>query len=350
MKKVFLFISILAIIAGCNDQEVDFPDYTLQAVYFPLQKPLRTLSLGEDWIDNSLDKELKFDIGVSIGGMYENTQDWTVDYVVDTTLTTGVTVGGLPLLHLPSSLYTLAPEGTATIPSGEFLGRIRVSLDESFLDDPLAIAGRYVIPLRITDSNADSILSGAIAAGITAPDLRIDNNWETGRTPKNWVLFGIKYVNAYHGNYIQRGWNIRSQGGVPLDTVVYNKRYVEDDRIINMTTSAKDTVICTSISNFTTSGPSNYKMKLAFTNITGASGSVTISPVAGSLFSVTGTGQYIERAQSKEGYAGLILQSMHLNYTYTNGADTHQVNDTLIFRDRAIKYEDLTIVVTPPPL
>jgi hypothetical protein len=105
-------------------------------------------------------------------------------------------------------------------------------------------------------------------------------------------------------------------------------------------------VICNSISNFTTSGTNNYMMKLAFTNITGTSGSVTISPVAGSIYSVTGTGQHIEKAKSTEGYSGLILQSMYLNYTYTSGANTYVVTDTLIFRDRAIKYEELAIVVT----
>jgi hypothetical protein len=278
--------------------------------------------------------------------MYKNTKDWTVDYEVDNSLTTGVTVGGSPLLSLPASYYTLAPEGTATIPSGSFIGRIRVSLDESFLDDPLAIAGRYVIPLHITGTSADSVLSGKSSGAVAVPDVRIDEDWMTGKTPRNWVLFGIKYVNAYHGNYLQRGRDIRYQGGLPRDTVVYRTKYVESNRIISMTTTAKDTVICNSISKFTTSGPSNYKMKLAFTNITGASGSVTISPVAGSIYSVTGTGQYIEKAQSKEGYSGLILQSMHLNYTYTSGADTHVVTDTLIFRDRAIKYEELTIVVT----
>ena len=344
MKKVFLFISTLAILAGCTDQKIEFPDYNIQAVYFPLQTPLRTLSLGEDWIDNSLDKELKFDIGVSIGGMYENKKDWTVDYVVDNSLTTGVTVGGSPLLYLPSSYYTLTPEGTATIPSGSFIGRIRVSLNQSFLNDPLAISGLYVMPLRITGTSADSVLSGRPATAV--PDLRIDADWVTGQTPKNWVLFGIKYVNAYHGNYLQRGRYIRSQGGVPVETVVYRSKYVEGNRVISMTTSAKDAVICNSISNFTSSGTNIYQMKLAFTNITGNSGSVTISPVTGSIYSVTGTGQYIEKAKSTEGYSGLILQSMYLNYTYTSGANTYAVTDTLIFRDRAIKYEELAIVVT----
>ena len=86
MKKIFILFIFIIVIAACENQPWDFPDYKLKAVYFPIQLPLRTLSLGEDRLDNSLDKEFKFDIGVSIGGMYQNKKDWTVDYVVDTTL------------------------------------------------------------------------------------------------------------------------------------------------------------------------------------------------------------------------------------------------------------------------
>jgi hypothetical protein len=349
MKKALFYTMVLALLAGCKDQEVSFPDHTLQAVYFPLQVPLRTLSLGEDRIDNSLDKELKFDIGVSIGGMYKNTTNWTVNYEPAPSLTTDVTVGGQPLLPLPEAYYTLSPVNTMTIPSGSFSGRIRVSLTESFLDDPLAVAGRYAIPLVLTGTSADSILSGAPDPLLTEPaDRRIAANWLAGQTPKDWVLFGIKYVNAYHGTYLQRGRNIRYQGGVAIDTVVYRQKFVEQDRLVKFTTTAKDKVTSNAVSNRTSSGSSVYSMELGFTNITGASGPVTISPVAGSIYSVTGSGQYFAKSESVEGFAELIFQSMHLNYTYTDGLDTHVVTDTLIFRDRGIKYEELNIVVTPP--
>lgn len=348
MKKAFIYIMILAGIAGCKDQEISFPDYDLKAVYFPLQLPLRTLSLGEDRIDNSLDKELKFDIGVSIGGMYKNTQNWTVDYVVDTSLTTGVTKSALPVLPLPEAYYTLSPVNTMTIPSGSFSGRIQVQLNQSFLDDPVAIAGRYAIPLRLTGTSADSILSGLADPLIVSPDKRIAANWLAGKTPKDWVLFGIKYVNAYHGTYLQRGRNIRYQAGVPVDTAIYRAKYVEQDQRVKFNTSAKDKVRTNGVSNKISSGTNNYSMELSFGNITGASGNITISPAAGSLYSVTGTGQYFAKADSKEGFADLIFQSMHLNYTYTDGLNTHQVADTLIFRDRGIVFEELVIVVTPP--
>jgi len=348
MKKSLIYILMIAGFSACDDRPFDFPDYDLQAVYFPLQLPVRTLSLGEDRVDNALDKELKFDIGIAIGGMYENKQDWTVKFIVDTALTTKVTTTGtLPVLPLPENYYTLIPDSIATIPSGSFVGRIRVELTEDFLNDPIALSGRYVIPLRLTDTNADSILSGKPDPLFPTPDRRITNNWIAGKTPKDWVMFGIKYVNAYHGTYLQRGMDILYQGGIPVDTVIYRKKYIEQDQLVKLTTTAKDTVVTNGIANKITSGANKYGMKLAFTNLTGASGSINISPVTGSIYSVTGTGQYFDKASSVEGFSELIFQSIHLNYTYVDGITTHQVSDTLVFRDRGIIYESLFITVQP---
>ena len=78
INKFFLFIMVVAGFTACENQPIEFPDFDHTAVYFPLQYPMRTLVLGEDRVDNTLDNELTFHIGVSIGGMYENTKDWNV--------------------------------------------------------------------------------------------------------------------------------------------------------------------------------------------------------------------------------------------------------------------------------
>jgi len=349
MKKIIAYILLIAGMISCiDDQEINFPDYLLKAVYFPVQLPIRTLSLGEDRIDNSLDKKLQFDIGVSIGGMYENKKDWTVDFVVDNTLCNNLYIGTstTPVLALPKSYYSLVPDSRAIIPSGSFDGKIRVQLTDAFLDDPIAIRGEYVIPLRLTGTSADSILSGKPAEGLVrAPDRRINSDWQAGKLPKDWVLYGIKYVNPYHGTYLQRGKNIKYKDGVPVETVVYHQRFVEQDQLVKFTTTAKNKIETSGISNVLSSGNNKYAMELNFNNITGASGDITIAPSAGSIYSVTGTGKYFAKADSKEGYSGLILQSMHLNYSYTEGEFTHQVVDTLVFRDRGIVYQELSVVV-----
>lgn len=352
MKKALIYIILIIGLAGCENQEAVFPDFPVKAVYFPVQLPLRTLSLGEDRIDNSLDKEFKFDIGVSIGGMYKNSKNWTVDYVVDNTLTDSLYNSATPnqrIYPVPSGYYSLSPENTIVIPTGSFNGLVRVQLTDQFFNDPLAIAGRYVIPLRITGSSADSVLSGLKSASLAAstnPDRRITTDWETGMGPKDWVLFGIKYVNPYHGSYLHRGKDFRykTAGMVPWDTAKYHQRYVERDQVWALATSARAQTVTNGIgTNISLTG--QYAMELVFANTAGSAGSITIKPRAGSLYSVKGTGEYFDKSTSVEGFGDQIYPSMYLSYTYIEGIYTHQVKDTLTYRDRGIKYEELTILI-----
>jgi hypothetical protein len=343
MRNILICIVLILGFAACENQDQEFPDYDLQAVYFPIQLPIRTLSLGEDRIDNTLDKEHKFDIGVSIGGMYENKKNWTVDYVVDTLLTENATSANGQLIALPANYYTLSPMNTVVIPKGSFNGLIRVELTDEFFNDPLSLTGQYVIPLRITGTSADSILSGKQAKPGVA-DRRVLSDWESGKAPKDWVLYGIKYVNAYHGTYLHRGRDIISSGGVPTDTVVFRNRYVERDMTIILTTTGLLSVKTNGI-GVKTSKVGKYSMGLDFANSQGATGSIIITPRAGSTWAVTGIGEYYDISNSIESWTGMKWQSMYLDYTYTEGANVHQVADTLVFRDRGMKYEVNTITI-----
>ena len=344
-NRIILIVLIIVGLAGCENQEQTFPDYSLQAVYFPIQLPIRTLSLGEDRIDNTLDREHKFDIGVSIGGMYQNNKNWTVDYVVDTTLCdNALNASGAPLIALPSSYYTLDPVNTVIIPKGSFNGLIRVQLTDDFFNDSLSITGQYVIPLRITGTSADSVLSGKpVRPGEV--DRRVLADWESGKAPKDWVMYGIKYVNAYHGTYLHRGRDIVSKAGVPVDTVVFRNRYVERDLTIVLTTIGLQSVSTNGIGT-KTSKTGKYSMGLGFANSQGTPGSIEITPRAGSTWAVTGTGEYYDLASSVEKWTGTVWQSMYLQYTYTEGTNVHEVADTLVFRDRGIKYEVNSITIS----
>ncbi len=338
MRNILISIILIVGMGACENQDQVFPDFEIQTVYFPLQLPLRTLSLGEDRIDNSLDKEHKFDIGLSIGGMYENKQSWTVDYVVDPALTNNAfSPDGSPIIALPSEYYTLIPENTVVIPKGSFNGLIRVELKEAFFTDSLATTGQYVIPLRITGTSADSILSGKPSRPGEV-DRRVVSDWESGKTPKDWVMYGIKYINAYHGTYLHRGRDIVSKAGIITDTVVFHERYVEKDKLIKLMTLDLNTVYTNGV-QIKVSNTGRYSMVLTFDNSLGNSGAVTITPRKGSLYSVTGSGEYNDLSVSTETWTGLKWQSIYLNYTYTENSNTHQVSDTLVFRDRGIKYE-----------
>jgi hypothetical protein len=338
---------------ACTNQPISFPDYKLQAVYFPYQLPLRTLSLGEDRIVNTLDKAFQFDIAVSIGGMYKNSKSWTVDYVIDTGLTTKVYRTSSPqvftnankIKFLPAAYYTLDPVGTVTIPTGSFNGRIRVQLADQFFNDTIAITGQYVVPLKITATSADSILMGNPAK--TNPDPRIVGNWQSNQSPKYWTMFGINYVNAYHGTYLHRGRDIRVVTATSFkDTVIFRNAfgYVEKDALIVLSTVGRKRVITNGVGNLV---DATHSMIIDFADDKGSQGAVTIIPRPGFALAVSGSGQYFDKASSVEHWTGLIWQSMYLTYTYTDATYTHTINDTLVFRDRGIKFNQNAIAIQP---
>ena len=353
MKKIFILIILVMGIEACENQSWNFPDYNLQAVYFPVQTPLRTLSMGEDRIVNSLDKEGKFDIGIVIGGMYSNKKDWTVDYILDTTLLRRVYLYAKPqnftpsekFLWLPVSYYTLtpAPGSKVTIPSGSINGLIRVELNDAFFNDTLSLLGRYCIALKLTDTSADSILQGK--AIVPNADPRIINNWNANQSPKDWVMFGINYVNPYHGTWLHRGQDIRTNISTSVvETITFRTKDVEKNLLMKLTSTGRDNVITGTLGNL--SG-ANLSMLLKFTNDKGTPGNITISKSPTSTFTVTGTGHYQDIATSTEKLIGLTVQSMYLSYNYDDGTYTHQIKDTLVFRDRGVKFTTNTIVVKP---
>ncbi len=349
MKKI-IFIILFIFVIACENQPWSVPDYSLKAVYFPVQMPVRTLSMGEDRIDNSLDKQGKLDIGVVIGGMYSNNQDWTVEYKIDNTLLDSAYISSTytkanKLYALPPSYYTLtpAPGQSVTIPSGSVNGLIRVELKDAFFNDPLSITGRYVIPLVLTKTSADSILQGK--AIVPSPDIRKVNNWNANQSPKNWTMYGINYVNPYHGTWVHRCYDFTKSLKTGNDTTyIYKNKYVERDALMKLTTFARDTCLTNGINNKL---GGNYSMKIAFSNDKGTPGNIVIKKSPTSTINVTGTGHYQDISTSKEKLIGLTVQSMYLNYTYFDGTYTHTVTDTLVFRDRGIKFTTNAIVIRP---
>lgn len=131
---------------------------------------------------------------MAIAGMYDNNQDRKVEYVLDATLANNLyTDKGDTLVALPESFYTLSPAGTVTVPKSKMQGYIDVQLTDAFLNDPRAHKVRYVIPLVITSAETDSVLQGKTTNANA--DRRIASNWTI--VPKNYTLFGIKYINPY---------------------------------------------------------------------------------------------------------------------------------------------------------
>ena len=329
MKKALILLLMISGLIACENKHKDFPDFNYNAVYFPVQFPVRTLSLGNDDIDNSLDKELKFHIGVSIGGLYHNTKNWKVGYEVDESLCDSL---GNDVKALPSSYYTLDPVGEVTIPSGSFSGYILVQLTNDFLADSLASGDHYVVPLRITYTNADSILSGVPTVG--NPDKRIVSDWDASNPAKDFTLYMIKYVNEYHGAYLRRGVDYGQDAfGNNTDTTTYHHQYVEQDEVVHLSTSARHTVTTDFIGGNSGAG---FAFKI---NIDPSSGDAVVESDASSKYKIAQSvsGSYVPGGDT---WGGRPRDVIYLNYKYRVGIYNHQVFDTLVFRDRGIAYEE----------
>lgn len=346
MKKFFLIsVTLTLILTACN-KDWSFPDYKYSSVYFAYQGPIRTIVLGEDVFDNTLDNQRKFVIMATLGGVYENKKDVLLTYDVVNSLADKLKFGspaaGLDSVRLmPTNYYTLPGTKNIVIPKGKMMGGVEVQLTDAFFQDPLSIRNTYVIPLKILSvQNADSILSGR--SFLASPDPRKASDWEAA--PKNYVLYAIKYVNPYHGYYLRRGADIvtGNGGNTSLDTnVIYRAQYVERDEVCNMVTTALDEV---SLSlNAKNKGNVNvpFTALLKFDN----QGNITVrNPTSATTYTVTGTGKFVKKGDM---WGNEQRDVVHLKYQVTFGTTTHNLSDTIVMRDRGIKMETFTPVIVP---
>ncbi|GAB1416690.1 hypothetical protein MASR2M117_20960 [Paludibacter sp.] len=336
MKRVIYALMVL-VLTACYNQEQMFDDNEIQAIYFPFQYPVRTLSLGNDRLDNTLDKQYQFNIGISIGGLYmENRKNWTANFEVDNTLVEDflVNANGDTLKVLPTAYYSLNPTSSVVIPKGSFSGLIRVQLTDAFFQDPIAIKGNYVIPLKITSSPNDvEILRGEAVEDLVNPNRHVLANWEV--IPRDYTLFGIKYVNPYHGSWLRRGrMEEKDASNNFVREVVYRADYVEFDDVVTLTTTALNQVK-------TRLNVENDKWDIALD--VDANKNIVVSTLAGSPVTVSGTGKYVEGGDTWGGTPEKPepRDVLHLKYSYTRiNGNVCEVSDTLVFRDRGIKVEE----------
>ena len=209
MKKIlFILLAITGcVFTSCENQDWEFPDYEYTTVYFGSQTPIRTITFGEDLYDTSLDNQGKCEIIATMGGVYSNNANRTISITVDESIVDDITFeDGSEIKAMPSNYYTLSSD-KIVIPKGKLLGGVTVQLNDEFFDDPDALTGKYVIPVRMTDvQGADSILEGK-AKGEN-PRLAVADDWEV--QPKNYVLYAIKYINQYDSWYLRTGTDVYS--------------------------------------------------------------------------------------------------------------------------------------------
>jgi hypothetical protein len=339
MKRILYLLGFVALICGCQNKEVDFPDFAYQTVYFPYQTPIRTLSLGDEEIgDNSIDLQHAFSIGASVGGAYENKKDRILTIELTPGLASNITDGtGKDLRLLPAGYYT-ATIDKIIIPAGSFFGKVRVDLTDAFFADPLSTELNYVIPVRITDAAGDSVLRGK--PNVLTPDPRIIAHWAV--LPKDYVLFAIKYINPTHGVYLLRGK--RTNVSNPLDVVKYSTRFIDDNDMTSLTTKSLTENLMSTVggTNKVVSNP-KYSMKLTFNK---DDKSVIVAQKDVTTVVVNGAGKFYSKTDiAAEGYNGKKHRTIYLDYTYIDGVNTYQVNDSLVFVDTNLKFEEFAVKV-----
>src|SRR3546814_5693863 len=131
------------------------------------------------------------------------------------------------------------------IPAGSFTGKTRIQLTYAFFQDPLTTGLHYVIPVKIVQaSSGDTVLNGVPLDYITSPDLRNAEDWLI--PPKNYTLFGIKYINPIHGMYLLRGRRVNlSSGGE--EEIGYSARFLTDNDMTKLTTKSLTESIMTNL-------------------------------------------------------------------------------------------------------
>ena len=192
---------------SCYNADKEFPPYEGgTTAYFAYQYPVRTLILGNDIYDNTLDNEHKCRIWATMGGAYGG-RDAVVDVAIADSLCNHlwfVDEGGnasYPVTPLPSSHYQLLANN---IPyNGDTRGYVEVQFTDAFFSDPKSTENYYVIPLLMTGQTGfDRILTGTPREGLT-PARNNTEDWDV--LAKDYVLYCVKYINPWDAKYIRRG-------------------------------------------------------------------------------------------------------------------------------------------------
>ncbi len=204
-RNIFKFICGVCVICGfvaCQNSDAVFDDYEHgTTVYFAYQYPVRTLVMGDDEYDTSLDKAHKCQIKATFGGSY-NGAGGTVQVAVDNSLTDNLTFAdGTPVKAMPADYYSLSTTNLAF--NGTMNGATEVLLSDAFFSDPDAVKNCYVIPLVMTGQTGfGRILTGVLNEGATAVRTN-EPAWDV--KPMDYVLYCVKYQNKYSGYWLTNG-------------------------------------------------------------------------------------------------------------------------------------------------
>lgn len=333
MNKICMGLAVAAgLLASCKNNEVVYPDFDYSTVYFASQYPLRTLELGEDLlVDNSMDNQRKVVIKATMGGVYDNKKNVVIDVAVDGSLLNNLyySGGGAKIELLPEHYYQLS-SSQITIPAGSILGGVAVQLTDAFFADPKSLNRNYVIPLVMTKViGADSILRGKSL--VANPSPFVNSNWAV--RPKNYVLYAIRYVNPWHGNYLRKGVDLITPATGPVTSAVRHTPYVENNQVVSISTGSLN------IANLPLTIKNSAGANVPFTLVLtfADNGTCTVGGNSND-FEITGTGKFVSNGE-KNSIGGTDRSAIYLDYAvnFKNLNLKYATKDTLIVRDRGVK-------------
>lgn len=344
---------------SCENQEVSFPDYDKSTVYFAYQYPVRTIVLGEDIYDTSLDNEHRCEIYATMGGVYENDKKIDIEIEVDNNLANDLFFDAnhmMPVQPMPANYYNLSGEQISL--DNKLQGAVGVQLTDAFFADPGALQNTYAIPLRMVNvKNADGILTGV--PKVQEPERLNPSHWDV--LPKDYILYFVKFINPWHSNYLRRGKDEITTNGA-TSSVIRHQATVEADEISALST----------LSLHDLKFPQNYKtysglnlnlsLKLSFDE----SEDCTVTPMSTSLqlndsvrvynIAATGNGAFVKKGEKKS-WGNKDRDALYVAYNVSYEVETkfpnagspdrldqvsYATTDTLVVRDRGIKVEVLT--------
>lgn len=235
---VAALLTLMASFTACENGDQAFDDYEGgTTAYFAYQSPVRTIVLGDDEYDTTLDKAHKLKILATFGGSY-NGRKATVNVAVDNSLCDNLTFAdGTPVKAMPKGYYQLST--TAFNFNGGMQGGTEVQLTDAFFKDPDAVKNTYVIPLVMQNQTGfDRIATGTLKEGKTGSRTNA-SIWETA--PRDYVMYCVKYQNKYSGwwltNHNTSTDNIEKASQVQITTrtlnsSVYSVEFQEGSKIL----------------------------------------------------------------------------------------------------------------------
>jgi hypothetical protein len=312
MKKVLALIVLSIVMVSCYEEYL--LDYPITGIYFPLQQDVRTFVVGEG---------MKIEVGVSLGGVRENTVDRNVGFMLDPALITTARLASMKtsswgyiknattpvsaLQLLPTTYYKMTPSTTTmVIKSGWHGGTVVIKADSSnFLNDSLrTIMSTYVLPFYITSADADTILES-----------------------KRSNVVGLMFENKLFGNYWHGGAAVVNRPSKSDTTILYKTIIPTQENLIwTLSTVGPSTLTCNGFyKNTVTAG----KKQL---NLTLKGNKIYVSAGADKSFAFTQDGECTFN-NSK------LLQDrkIFLKYKFTETVApfyTYHCTDTLTFRNR----------------